>query len=128
MLALPALAFTGGLVEMWVPVFASIGIFLSWTLLARRLRRYSVAANNAVTIPQFLETRFGDTTGTLRAVSGVITIVFVVFYVSSGLVGGSKLLEQIFGLYLTAGVILTLLAVATYTLIGGFMAVSRTDV
>ena len=128
MLALPALAFTGGLVEMWVPVCASIGIFLSWTLLARRLRRYSVAANNAVTIPEFLETRFGDTSGTLRAVSGGITIVFVVFYVSSGLVGGSKLLEQIFGLDLTAGVILTLLAVATYTLIGGFMAVSRTDV
>ena len=128
MLALPALAFTGGLAEMWVPVCASIGIFLSWTLLARRLRRYSVAANNAVTIPEFLETRFGDTTGTLRAVSGIITIVFVVFYVSSGLVGGSKLLEQIFGLDLIAGVILTLLAIATYTLIGGFMAVSRTDV
>ena len=113
---------------MWVPVCASIGIFLSWTLLARRLRRYSVAANNAVTIPEFLETRFGDTTGTLRAVSGIITIVFVVFYVSSGLVGGSKLLEQIFGLDIIAGVILTLLAIATYTLIGGFMAVSRTDV
>lgn len=128
MLALPALAFTGGLVEMWVPVCATIGIFLSWTLLARRLRRYTVAASNAVTIPEFLEVRFGDTTGTLRAVSGLITILFVVFYISSGLVGGSKLLEQIFGLDLTAGVILTLLAIATYTLIGGFMAVSRTDV
>ena len=128
MLALPALAFTGGLVSMWVPVCASIGVWLSWTLLAKRLRRYTIAADNAVTIPEFLERRFGDTTGTLRAVSGVITIVFVVFYVSSGLVGGSKLLEQIFGLDLTAGVILTLVAVATYTLIGGFMAVSRTDV
>ncbi len=128
MLALPALAFTGGLVEMWVPICATIGIFLSWTLLARRLRRYSVAADNAVTIPEFLEVRFGDATGTLRAVSGLITILFVVFYISSGLVGGSKLLEQIFGLDLTAGVILTLLAIAAYTLIGGFMAVSRTDV
>ena len=128
MLALPALAFTGGLVSMWVPVCASIGVFLSWTLLAKRLRRYTIAADNAVTIPEFLERRFGDTTGTLRAVSGIITIVFVVFYVSSGLVGGSKLLEQIFGLDLTVGVILTLVAVATYTLIGGFMAVSRTDV
>ena len=128
MLALPALAFTGGLVSMWVPVCASIGVWLSWTLLAKRLRRYTIAADNAVTIPEFLERRFGDTTGTLRAVSGIITIVLVVFYVSSGLVGGSKLLEQIFGLDLTVGVILTLVAVATYTLIGGFMAVSRTDV
>ena len=128
MLALPALAFTGGLVELWVPICATIGIFLSWTLLAKRLRRYSIAANNAVTIPEFLEARFGDVTGTLRAVSGIITILFVVFYVSSGLVGGAKLLEQIFGLNFETGVVLTLLAVGTYTLIGGFMAVSRTDV
>ena len=128
MLALPALAFTGGLVELWVPVCAAIGVWLSWTLLARRLRRFTIAADDAVTIPGFLERRFGDTTGVLRSLSGLITILFVIFYVSSGLVGGSKLLEEIFGLDLTAGVILTLFTVATYTLIGGFMAVSRTDV
>ena len=128
MLALPALAFTGGLVELWVPVCAAIGVWLSWTLLAKRLRRFTIAADNAVTIPQFMERRFGDATGVLRSISGLITIVFVIFYVSSGLVGGSKLLEEMFGLDLTAGVTLTLLAVATYTLIGGFMAVSRTDV
>ena len=128
MLALPALAFTGGLIELWVPVCAAIGVWLSWTLLARRLRRFTIVADNAVTIPEFMERRFGDTTGVLRSVSGMITILFVIFYVSSGLVGGSKLLEEIFGLDLAAGVILTLLAVSTYTLIGGFMAVSRTDV
>ncbi len=128
MLALPALAFTGGLVELWVPACAAIGVWLSWTLLAKRLRRFTIAADNAVTIPQFMERRFGDATGTLRSVSGLVTILFVVFYVSSGLVGGSKLLEQIFGLDLAVGVMLTLFAVATYTLIGGFMAVSRTDV
>ena len=128
MLALPALAFTGGLVELWVPACAAIGVWLSWTLLARRLRRFTIAADNAVTIPEFMERRFGDATGTLRSVSGLVTILFVIFYVSSGLVGGSKLLEEIFGLDLAVGVVLTLSAVATYTLIGGFMAVSRTDV
>ena len=77
MLALPALAFTGGLVEMWVPVCAAIGVWLSWTLLAKRLRRYTIAADDAVTIPEFMERRFGDATGTLRAVSGLVTILFV---------------------------------------------------
>ena len=128
MLALPALAFTGGVVELWVPVCAAIGVWLSWTLLAKRLRQYTIAADNAVTIPEFMERRFGDSTGVLRSVSGLITILFVIFYVSSGLVGGAKLLEEIFGFDPTAGVTLTLVAVATYTLIGGFMAVSRTDV
>ena len=128
MLALPALAFTGGLIELWVPICAAIGVWLSWTLLAKRLRRFTIAADNAVTIPEFMERRFGDATGVLRSVSGLITILFVIFYVSSGLVGGSKLLEEIFGLDLAAGVMLTLFTVSTYTLIGGFMAVSRTDV
>ena len=128
MLALPALAFTSGAVEIWVPAAVVVGIWLSWTLLAKRLRRYTIEANNILTIPEFFAVRFGDKTGTLRTLTSVITILFVVFYVSSGLVGGSKLLETIFGIEAATGVLLTLGAVASYTLIGGFVAVSRTDV
>ena len=128
MLALPALAFTNGAVEIWVPVAIVAGVWLSWTFIAGRLRRYTIAAGDVLTIPEFLEIRFGDHTGVLRTSAALITILFVVFYVSSGLVGGAKLLETIFGLQYATGVILTLLAIASYTLIGGFMAVSRTDV
>lgn len=128
MLALPALAFTNGAVEIWVPVAIIVGVWLSWTFIAGRLRRYTIAAGDVLTIPEFLEVRFADRTGTLRTAAALITILFVVFYVSSGLVGGAKLLETIFGLEYVTGVILTLIAVASYTLIGGFMAVSRTDV
>ena len=128
MLALPALAFTNGAVEVWVPVCAAVGVWLSWTIIAKRLRRYTIEANDVLTIPEFFEVRFGDKTGTLRALTSAITIFFVVFYVSSGLVGGSKLLETIFGIEANTGVMITLVAVASYTLIGGFLAVSRTDV
>ena len=124
----PALAFTSGAVRIWVPVGAMIGIWLSWTLLAKRLRRYTIEADDVLTIPEFFEVRFGDQSGTLRTLTAVITIFFVVFYVSSGLVGGSKLLETIFGMEPNTGVVVTLWAVASYTLIGGFLAVSRTDV
>ena len=128
MLAVPALAFTNGAVEVWVPACVAVGVWLSWTLLARRLRRYTIEANDVLTIPEFFEVRFGDKTGTLRTLTSVITIFFVVFYVSSGLVGGSKLLETIFGIEANTGVLITFVAVASYTLIGGFLAVSRTDV
>ena len=128
MLALPALAFTNGAVEIWVPVAIVIGVWLSWTLIAGRLRRYTIAAGDVLTIPEFLEVRFADRTSILRTTAALITILFVVFYVSSGLVGGAKLLQTFFGLEYVTGVILTLLAVSSYTLIGGFMAVSRTDV
>ena len=128
MLALPALTFTNGAVEVWVPTCAAVGVWLSWTVLAKRLRRYTIEANDVLTIPEFFEVRFGDKTGTLRALTSAITIFFVVFYVSSGLVGGSKLLETFFGIEANTGVMITLVAVASYTLIGGFLAVSRTDV
>lgn len=56
------------------PPFAGVGIFLSWTFLSKRLRRHAIAANNAVTIPEVLEVRFGDATGMLRAVAGAVTL------------------------------------------------------
>ena len=128
MLALPALAFTDGAVSVWTPVAASTGLLLTWLFIARRLRRYTIEADNVLTIPEFFEVRFGDKTGTLRTLASVITIFFVVFYVSSGLVGGSKLLDTIFGVEANTGLLLTFFAVGSYTLIGGFLAVSRTDV
>lgn len=128
MLALPALAYVSGLVELWVPVAIVVGLWLSWTLVARRLRRYTIEAGDVLTMPEFFEVRFGDTTGMLRALTAAITILFVVFYVSSGLLGGAKLLDTMFGIETTAGILLTFVTVSSYTLIGGFLAVSRTDV
>ena len=101
-----------------------MGVWLSWTVVAKRLRRYATEANNVLTIPEFFAVRFGDTTGTLRTLASVVTV----FYVSSGLAGRSKLLETISSVEAAAGILLTLVAVASYTLIGGFLAVSRTDV
>ncbi len=76
---------------------------MSWTLLAKRLRRYTIEANSVLTIPEFFEVRFGDKSGTLRTLTAFITIFFVIFYVSSGLVGGSKLLETVFGVQAATG-------------------------
>ena len=50
------------------------------------------------------------------------------FYINSGLIGGAKLLETAFNASHNVGVLITLVAVTSYTFIGGFMAVSRTDV
>ena len=128
MLSLPALAYVGGAVAWWLPASAVIGIWLSWSLLAKRLRRYTILARDSLTIPEFFETRFDDRSGTLRTLASLVTILFVIFYVSSGLVGGSKLLGTLFGIGPVVGIVLTLAAVGSYTLIGGFLAVSRTDV
>ncbi len=128
MLVVPALAFVDGGATLWLAGSIFVGAVLSWTILARRLRRYTFAADNSLTIPEFLERRFDDRTGTLRSLMAVVTLFFVIIYISSGLVGGSKLLQETFGLEPNAGIVVTLIAVASYTLVGGFLAVSRTDV
>ena len=128
MLALPALGFAAGVLQAWTIVSLVAGVWLAWTFLARRLRRYTIAAGDSLTVPEFFERRFGDGTGVLRGLSGFITVFFIVFYVASGLISGAKLLEVTFGLHYGAGILVTLFAVASYTFIGGFLAVSRTDV
>ena len=127
-LVFPALAFQHGLGEMWTALALVAGIWCSWTVIAKRLRRYTIATEDALTMPEFFEKRFGDETGAVRTVAAVITIFFIVFYVASGLIAGAKLLNTTFGTPQTVGICLTLVAVASYTFIGGFVAVSRTDV
>lgn len=132
MLVFPALAFAAGLIHLWTAVSLVAGHLLVWTVVAKRLRRYTIAADDSLTLPEFLEKRFMDSTGTLRALSAFITVFFIVFYVSSGLISGAKLLEVVFDFsheeYHYIGVLITLVAITTYTFIGGFLAVSRTDV
>ena len=127
MLVFPALAFSEGAVHLWTIVSLVLGAWFTWTVLAARLRRYTIATES-LTLPDFLEKRFGDRTGVLRALTAVLTIFFIMLYINSGLIAGAKLLETVFGATHNQGVLITLLAVASYTLIGGFMAVSRTDV
>ena len=62
------------------------------------------------------------------ALTAVLTIFFIMLYINSGLIAGAKLLEAVFGATHNQGVLITLLAVASYTFIAGFMAVSPTDV
>ena len=72
-----------------------IGAWVSWTVLARRLRRYTIATDNSLTLPEFFEKRFGDTTGILRSLSSFISLYFITLYVCSGLIAGAKLLEEV---------------------------------
>ena len=127
MLVLPALAFAEGAVHVWTALSIVVGAWMSWTVMGKRLRRYTIELDS-LTIPDFLEKRFHDRTGVLRGLASVLTILFIMFYVNSGLIAGAKLLETVFDTSHNLSVLITLIAVASYTFIGGFLAVSRTDV
>ncbi|KQB86332.1 sodium/proline symporter PutP [Corynebacterium lowii] len=128
LMGLPGALFVSGLSELWIAIGLLIGSYASWTLVAPRLRSYSEVANNSITLPSFFENRLRDRSRVLRIVSATIIIVFFTFYVSSGMVSGGRYFEATFGGdYLTGMVIIAAVTVG-YTFIGGFLAVSMTDV
>ena len=127
MLVFPALAFSEGAVHLWTALSIVLGVWFVWTVMGKRLRRYTIL-EDSLTLPEFFEKRFADRMGILRGLAAVLTIFFIMIYIDSGLIAGAKLLETVFGVAWTPGVLVTLVAVTSYTFIGGFLAVSRTDV
>jgi sodium/proline symporter len=128
LLGLPGYAFAAGFEAVWIAAGLLVGTWLNWLIVARRLRVYTKIANDSLTIPEFLENRFEDHSHMLRVISAFFILMFFLFYTSSGLVAGGKLFETVFGLDYQFAVLAGAAAVVSYTLFGGFLAVSWTDV
>ncbi|MGN1451639.1 MAG: sodium/proline symporter, partial [Eubacteriales bacterium] len=127
LMGLPASILASGLGQSWIAIGLAIGTTLSWMLLARRLRRFSIAAKDSITIPQFLTNRFLSDAKALQIVSAVVFIVVYSVYAASSIKACGTLFNTVLGLdariamYIAAGIILV------YTFLGGFAAVCWTD-
>ncbi|GAB3798299.1 sodium/proline symporter PutP [Virgibacillus kimchii] len=128
LMGLPGAIYVSGLVEAWIAIGLLIGAWLNWIFVAPRLRAYTEVSNNSITIPSFLDSRFKNNSKILRVVSGIIILVYFTFYVSSGMVAGGVFFQQSFDYSYHTGLIIVALVTITYTFIGGFLAVSFTDV
>jgi len=128
-LGLPGEGFTSGINATWntIGCFLGIGDLGVWTLMAKRLRRYTEVIG-ALTIPAYLEARFNDTKGVLRFTSAVIIILFLTAYVGAQFTAAAKVFSAIAGggavqTWIVVGAIIMIL----YTVLGGFFAVCWTD-
>jgi sodium/proline symporter len=128
LMGLPGAIYVSGLVEAWMPIGLLIGAWLNWLIVAPRLRAYTEVANNSITIPSFFDNRFKNNSKLLRVVSGVIILVYFTFYVSSGMVAGGVFFQQSFEYNYHTGLLIVAAVTIAYTFIGGFLAVSFTDV
>ena len=128
LLGLPGYALVAGFEASWIAIGLLTGTWLNWLFVARRLRVYSHAANDSVTMPAYFENRFNDKSHALRVVSAIFILLFFLFYASSGLVAAGKLFESVFALDYKIAVVVGTIAVVSYTLFGGFLAVAWTDV
>ncbi|MFD2028997.1 sodium/proline symporter PutP [Promicromonospora aerolata] len=128
LMGLPGAIYVSGLVESWIAIGLTIGAWLNWKFVAPRLRAYTETAKNSITIPSYFENRLHDTSRLLRVSSGVIILVFFTFYVSSGLVAGGTFFEGSYGFDYTTGIWVVGGVTLAYTLFGGFLGATWTDV
>ena len=128
LMGLPGALYVSGMVEAWIAIGLTIGAGLNWIFVAPRLRQYTQIAGNAITVPSFFGNRLHDRTNILRIAAGLIILVFFTFYVSSGMVAGGVFFQSMFGGPYLVGMLLVGGVTIVYTLFGGFLGASYTDV
>lgn len=127
LMGLPGFAYSTGISAIWIALGLAGGTWLNWAFVSKRLRNHTEVASNSLTIPDYLKNRFRDTSRILPIVSAIFIIIFFLIYTSSGFVAGGKLFTTIFGLDYTTSLLITAGVVIFYTFLGGFLAVSWTD-
>lgn len=127
LMGLPGALYITGLIEGWIAIGLSIGAWINWMIVAPRLRTYTEVAGDAITVPSFFSNRLRDTSNSIRITAGIIICLFFTIYVASGMVAGGKFFESSFGWNYQVGMVVVAGIVVLYTLVGGFLAVSWTD-
>lgn len=126
LLGLPGAVFAFGLNQMWIGIGLLAGAYLNWLIVAPRLRR-ETERMNALTLPDFFEARFDDSTHFLRILSAALILFFFTIYVAAGLAAGAALFEVAFGWSYRSALFFGFGVIVLYTVAGGFLAVSWTD-
>ena len=127
LMALPGALYLSGLSEVWIAIGLTVGAWCNWRFVAGPLRLYTERCNNALTLPDYFSGRFDDGGKLLRALSGLVILVFFAIYAASGIVAGARLFESVFALPYAQALWWGAAATILYTTIGGFLAVSWTD-
>ncbi len=127
LMGLPGLAYLSGICDpAWTAIGLGIGTWVNWLIVARRLRRYS-ANINAITVPEFFSKRYHDKANILNVIAAIVIIVFFIPYTASGFAACGKLFNSLFGVDYMTAMIISALVIVGYTIMGGFRAVSTTD-
>ena len=127
LMGLPTSIYALGLGQVWISAGLAIGYSLSWIYEAPRLRAFSIAADDSITIPQYLTNRFLSQSKILQLISAAVFLVAYTIYAASSIKACGTLFNTVTGLDTTIAMYLAALIVISYTFLGGFSAVSWTD-
>ena len=127
LLGLTGMGAAVGLQAMWIVLGEVLGVGLAWLWMSRRFKRLT-NRYDSVTVPDFLESRFRDTSHLLRMVSALSLVVFVTIYVSAQIDATGSAFESFLGWNYYVGALVGFAVVLLYSTSGGFYAVAWSDV
>ena len=127
LMGLPGAFYATGLSNMWISVGLFIGTACAWIFIAPRLRRFSIAYNDSITIPQYLTNRFQSDNKLLLIICAVIFVVAYCIYAASSISACGTLFNTVMGIDRNTAMIGAAVIIVVYTFLGGFNAVCWTD-
>lgn len=127
LLGLSGMGYLVGAQAYWVVVGEIAGIAASWWLVSRRLKALG-DETDAITVPDILTAKFADKGNLIRIVAVLIIVVMVTTYVTAQMVATGKAFSSFLGMNYETGVIVGSVFIIGYTFVGGYKAVSYTDV
>ena len=127
LLGLTGMGYAVGAQAYWVVVGEVTGVALSWLLVSRRLKRMS-DAGDSITVPDVLTSRFADSWHLIRGIAVVIILTMVTAYVSAQMIATGKAISSFTDMSYATGIFVGAAIIIGYTFVGGYKAVSYTDV
>ncbi len=128
LMGLPGSIIAFGLGQAWIGIGLALGTALNWIIVAKRLRKFSAAAGDSITMPQYLTNRFLTKSSALKIICAVVFLVSFTIYVASAFSAGSQVFVQLFpSLNPTVAMVIFAAIILVYTFLGGYKAVCWTD-
>ena len=127
LMGLPASIYAAGIGQVWIAIGLGLGYAASWIFEAPRLRRFSIAANDSITIPQYLTNRFKTSNKTLQILCAAIFLVAYTIYAASSIKACGTLFNIVMNIDATVAMYIAAAIIISYTFLGGFSAVCWTD-
>ena len=128
MMGLPGSILAFGLGQAWIGIGLVIGTALNWILVAKRLRKFSKASGDSITLPQYLTNRFNEKSHALSITCAIVFLISFTVYVASGFVAGATVFSALFpNLDSNLALIIFAAILVLYTFLGGYKAVCWTD-
>ena len=127
LMGLPGAVYALGTGQSWIAIGLFIGTVCNWVFISSRLRKYTIRANNSLTLPSYFENRFHDNKKILLTISSIVIVIFFLVYTASALAAGGKLFNAVFHIDYHISLTIGAFVILAYTFMGGFMAVCVTD-